>query len=248
MGNPMSQTLLVTRPEPDNTATLLRLAALGLTAEAAPVMARETLDANLPPPDGFAAMALTSANGIRALADRGLIEPYRHLPVFAVGDHTAFEARELGFTQVTSAAGAFADLVNAIAIARLAGPVFYPAAKHQSGDLAKALAPHGIMVAVAKLYDMVPVTSLPPATLGDLASGRIGGVLLYSRRTAEIFCELTATLTAEQRRAIAMLAMSEAVAEPLLKAHFNRISLADAPDEDAMMTLAVAFAREQSGP
>ena len=244
----MNQTLLVTRPEPDNAATLLRLEALGLTAVAAPVMVRETLDANLPPPDGFAGMALTSANGIRALADRGLIGAYRHLPVFAVGDHTAFEARELGFTDVTSAAGAFADLVNTIAIARLDGPVFYPAAKHQSGDLAKALAPHGIMVATAKLYDMVPVASLAPSTLADLAEGRIGGVLLYSRRTAEIFCELTATLTTEQRRAIAMLAMSEAVAEPLLKAHFNRISLADAPDEDAMMTLAVAFAREQTGP
>jgi uroporphyrinogen-III synthase len=37
------------------------------------------------------------------------------------------------------------------------------------------------------------------------------------------------------------------VAEPLLENHFNRISLADRPDEDAMMALALAVAREQTG-
>jgi uroporphyrinogen-III synthase len=42
--------------------------------------------------------------------------------------------------------------------------------------------------------------------------------------------------------------MSEAVAGPLLEARFNRINLADRPDEDAMMALALAFAREQTGP
>ena len=35
---------------------------------------------------------------------------------------------------------------------------------------------------------------------------------------------------------------------PLLDALFHRISLADRPDEDAMMALALAVAREQTGP
>jgi len=72
--------MLVTRPEPDAQATLERLAALGIDAEIAPVMTRQTLRASLPPVAGFAAMALTSANALRALNDLSLIhisEPTR---------------------------------------------------------------------------------------------------------------------------------------------------------------------------
>jgi len=239
--------MLVTRPEPDGQATAARLAALNIEAVVASVMVRRTLDASLPPPDGFTAMVLTSANAVRSLAERGVVGQYAHLPVFAVGDHTAREASEAGFVRVSSAAGAFQDLVNAMTIARMRGPIFYPAGKHQSADLAKAVAPLGVMVATAKVYEMVAVGSLPAEILAEL--GRtIGAVLCYSRRSAEIFAELAASLPRDRRNSLAMLCMSEAVAEPLLEARFGRISLADRPDEDAMMALALAFAREQTGP
>jgi uroporphyrinogen-III synthase len=239
--------MLVTRPEPDAQATLARLDALGIDALAAPVMVRQTLDASLPPPDGFTAMVLTSANAVRALAERGVLEQYRHLPVFAVGDRTAREASEAGFERVSSAAGALQDLVNAMTIARMRGPIFYPTGKHQSADLAKALAPLGVMVATAKIYDMVAIDALPAQILAELG-GDIGAVLAYSRRTAEIFATLATSLPRDKRSRLAMLCLSETVAEPLLEARFSRISLADRPDEDAMMALALAFAREQTGP
>jgi uroporphyrinogen-III synthase len=239
--------MLVTRPEPDAQATLARLDALGISATAAPLMVRQTLDASLPPPDGFTAMVLTSANAIRSLQDRGVIDQYRHLPVFAVGDRTAREATEAGFERVSSAAGALQDLINAMTIARMRGPIFYPTGKHQSADLAKALAPLGIMVATAKIYDMVAIDALPDQVLADLG-GDIGAVLAYSRRSAEIFATLAHSLPRERRKSLALLCLSETVAEPLLEARFSRISLADRPDEDAMMALALAFAREQTGP
>ncbi len=240
--------MLVTRPEPDAQSTLARLQALGIEAVAAPLMVRQTLDASLPAADGFTAMVLTSANAVRSLLDRGMIEDYRHLPVFAVGDQTALEATEAGFARVSSAAGAFQDLVNAMTIARVPGPIFYPTGKHQSADLAKALAPSGVMVATARVYEMVAVDALPEPVLSGLGDGSLGAVLAYSRRTAEIFAALTHALDPAQRSRLAMLCMSEAVAGPLLEARFNRISLADRPDEDAMMALALAFAREQTGP
>ncbi|MCR6671186.1 uroporphyrinogen-III synthase [Devosia ginsengisoli] len=239
--------MLVTRPEPDAQATLARLDALGIAGVAVPLMVRQTLDSSLPPPDGFTAMVLTSANAVRALADRDMLAPYRHLPVFAVGDHTAREANEAGFERVSSAAGAFQDLVNAMTIARMKGPIFYPAGKHQSADLAKALAPLGVMVATAKVYEMVAADALPDAVLAELGE-EIGAVLAYSRRSAEVFARLADALPRTRRSRLAMLCMSEAVAEPLLEARFSRISLADRPDEDAMMSLALAFAREQTGP
>lgn len=246
MGRHMTR-MLVTRPEPDGQSTLARLRALDITADAVALMTRQTLDTSLPPADGFTAMVVTSANAIRSLADRGAAEDYLHLPVFAVGDRTAREAKDAGFARVSSAAGALQDLVNAMVISRMRGPVFYPAGRHQSGDLAKALAPLGIMVATAKIYDMVAIDALPEPVLAELAEGRISAVLSYSRRTADIFAGLAKRLDTTQRRRVAMLCLSEAVAEPLLEAHFNRISLADRPDEEAMMALALAFAREQTG-
>ena len=239
--------MLVTRPEPDAQATLARLDALGIAATAAPVMVRQTLDASLPPSDGFTAMVLTSANAVRSLLDRGVLDQYRHLPVFAVGDRTAREATEAGFERVSSAAGAVHDLVNAMTIARMRGPIFYPTGKHQGADLASALAPLGVMVATSKIYDMVAIDALPDQVLAELGSD-IGAVLAYSRRSAEIFATLAASLPREKRSNLAMLCLSETVAEPLLEARFSRISLADRPDEDAMMSLALAFAREQTGP
>lgn len=247
MGQHMT-TMLVTRPEPDAQVTLARLRALGIEAVAAPLMVRQTLDASLPPSDGFAAMVLTSANAVRSLADRGVLADYAGLPVLAVGDRTAREAEEAGFLKVSSAAGALGDLVNAIRISGLKGPLFHPTGRHQSGDLAKALAPLGVMVAAARIYDMVAIEALPDDVLAGLADGGIGAVLAYSRRTAEIFAGLAASLDPAQRSRIAMLCLSEAVAGPLLESHFNRISLADRPDEDAMMALALAVAREQTAP
>ena len=103
------------------------------------------------------------------------------------------------------------------------------------------------MVATAKVYDMVAIETLPTGVLAALGDGGIGAVLVYSRRTAEIFAQLAQSLDRAQRQNLGMLCMSEAVAEPLLEAHFNRIGLADRPDEEAMMALALAFARAQTG-
>jgi uroporphyrinogen-III synthase len=238
---------LVTRPEPDAQATIERLAALDIEGVALPVMTRQTLQTHLPPASGFAALAVTSTNALRALADRGLLDEMRDKPVFAVGDRTAHEARMLGFANVSAAEGTLDTLVTRIALARLEGPVLYPAGKHLSGDLARSLAPHGLMVATIPVYEMVAETSLPAEQLLELEERQFDGALFYSRRTAEIFCNLV-TLPEEVRRTLPVLCLSENVASPLLDNHFSRVLLADHPSEEAMMALALAFAREQTGP
>ncbi len=241
--------MLVTRPLPDAQATAERLAALGIATTLAPLMSRQTLAANLPPAQGFAAIAITSTNALRALADLGATPQLLDIPVFAVGDRTAHEARQLGFTAVEAAEGTLDSLVTRIALARLVGPVFYPAGRHLSGDLAGALAPHGLMVVTSPVYEMVAETGLDPDVAAGLAQGAFGAALFYSRRTAEIFCALAAPILPDSRRRdLPMLCLSENVATPLLENRFSRILLADHPSEEAMMALALAFAREQTGP
>jgi uroporphyrinogen-III synthase len=231
--------LLVTRPEPDASETAARLNALNIETVVAPLLIAQTLTTTLPPADGFAALAVTSANALRALHDRGELPRLLKLPVYTVGDRTAAAARDFGFAHVASASGNFGDLVALLARARLAGPVLYPAARHQAGDLAKALAPHGVMVITAPVYEMTPTARLDGAA--DL--GGLDGALFYSRRTAETFVSLAPDTT--ERSRLGMLCLSEAVAEPLMAAHFVRVSLADHPSEEAMMALALSFARDQ---
>ena len=239
--------LLVTRPEPDAGETVRRLEALGIEGVAAPLLERAALHVGLPAADGFAGIALTSANALRALSERGALEPYLGLRVFAVGEKTAETARQLGFLDVMNAGGSVQHLVEAIARAQPAGPIFYPVARHQSADLAQALASFGVTIGPARVYEMRAASSLPRPILAGLGDRSLIAALFYSRRTAETFVSLTATaLPREARARLGVLCLSEHVAEPLVDAHFVRASLAEQPSEDAMMALALAFVRDQN--
>lgn len=231
--------LLVTRPEPDASETAARLNALNIETLVVPLLIAETLTTTLPPADGFAALAVTSGNALRALHDRGDLPRLLKLPLYAVGDKTAAVARDFGFAEVMSAGGDFHALVALLAGSGLDGPILYPAAMHQAGDLAKALAPHGLMVITVPVYAMNPAPRLDHTA--NLAG--LDGALFYSRRTAQTFVSLAPEST--ERNRLGMLCLSEAVAEPLLAAHFVRVSLADHPSEEAMMALALSFARDQ---
>lgn len=236
--------MLVTRPEPDASETAARLNALDIETVIDPLLIAQTLPTSLPPAEGFAALAVTSANALRALDDRGDLSGYRGLPLYAVGDRTAETARRLGFGNVTSARGNMNDLVALLAEAGLKGPILYPAARQQAGDLGKALAPRGIMVITTPVYDMLPSAGLSETTAAALASGTISGALFYSRRTAETFATLAAGL--RDRTKLGVLCLSETVAAPLVAAHFVRVALADHPSEEAMLGLALSFARDQN--
>jgi uroporphyrinogen-III synthase len=242
--------MLVTRPLPEADDTAARLAALDIEPEVFPLLSFAVLPTGLPEPAGFAGMALTSGNALRALDERGELERYRALRVFAVGDKTAELARARGFANVVSAGGGLADLAELLAHAKLNGPVFHPAGQHQSGDLAKSLAPYGVMVVTARVYEMVPAPELPPDLLAACASGVIQAALFYSRRTAECFVERAATfqLPKSAKTRLGMLCLSENVAQPLVEARFVRVRIADYPSEEAMIGLALSFARELNAP
>jgi uroporphyrinogen-III synthase len=238
--------MLVTRPEPDAADTVGRLNALGIAGIALPLLERATLHTSLPDSRGFAAIALTSANALRALGERDVLGKWRETPAFTVGDRTADVARLAGFTDVTACGGTLARMVETLGHARLTGPVFYPTARHQSGDLAQALVPYGMMVVTAKVYEMRTVSSLSPDRLAEIAGNHYAAALFYSRRTAEAFVALTQGLDMPARTGLGVICLSEQVAEPLLAARFVRVGLADHPSEEAMMTIALSFARDQN--
>ncbi|MFD1695934.1 uroporphyrinogen-III synthase [Roseibium aestuarii] len=231
---------LVTRPDPEGTATAERLRALGHEVLCAPVMREDRLA--LPDgldPRGWTTLAVTSARVAVILASLPVFENLRMLPAYAVGDRTAEALRATGFQTVRSASGAGADLAALIADAQPGARVVYPAAQDRAFDLSGALQALGVTCDTFDLYRMVPADALAPDILDALRAGQVDRILLYSRRTAEIFVDLLKQASAlELLRNQHVVALSETVAAAL--PNFARVEVARQPTEVSLFEAAGA--------
>lgn len=220
----------ITRARPGADLTAARVAALGHEPLVAPLLEVRALEPQPVDLAGVAALAFTSANGVRAFA--GLC-PARDLRVFAVGAATARAAREAGFRQVLSADGDVAALAEGIAARKgeLRGAVLHPGAAEPAGDLAGALALQGVELRQLSLYDTAPV-DLDPHDLAVLRGVDI--VLLHSPKAARVLAGLLKSHPAPQLRA---LGLSKAVLRPLARTPLTAKVSAPFPLEAAMLNL-----------
>lgn len=231
--------LLITRPEPDATRSAQALHERGYDVLLAPLMHMQAIDADLG--DGpFAGVLITSANAARAAQAHSRFGELKRLPVFAVGNRSAEAAREAGFENVSSAAGALADLVGLV-LARFAGSdarVVYFAGEDRAGDLAAGLATRGIAVHTAVVYRAVARNTLPDDAAQALASGGLDGAVHYSRRSAATLLRLAGQAGALNAvLGLTHCCLSDEVASPLRDAGAGRILVAPHPDEAALIAL-----------
>ncbi len=226
--------LLVTRQEPDATATAGRLTALGHSVVVEPLL-RIVLNAppgELPDPAG---LIVTSRNGVRALKTWPQAARWREVPLFAVGAATAEAARAAGFHHVTAGEGEGKALL-AVIVAALPpgrGPVIYAAARDLSGNLSEHLEEAGTDLQMVEAYRAERAARLSPALMGELAAGSIDGALFYSRRTAETFRDLVA---GRPLRLAHVFALSDQVAGPL-RGLAAALHIAAKPDEASLFAL-----------
>jgi uroporphyrinogen-III synthase len=176
--------LLVTRPEPDATATARGLEALGhsVTVEPMLTIVPAAPPGELPQPAG---LIVTSGNGVRALGAWPQAAGWHGVPLFAVGEATGEAARAAGFAKVTAGEGEGSALIRAIgaALPPGSGPVIYAAARDLSGGLAERLEEAGYDVQMVEAYRAERAASLSPALRDALQAGAVDGALFYSRRT-----------------------------------------------------------------
>jgi uroporphyrinogen-III synthase len=227
--------LLVTRPEPDATRTTDALRGRGHAVVAAPLMQMQPIAAEITGP--FAAVALTSANAVRAIAAHARARELMALRLFAVGARSAEAARAVGFVHVTSADGALGDLARLVAQhVRRGERVLYLAGADRAGDLAAELAPHGIAVETVVVYRAAAADALPREIAETI--GTLDGALHYSRRSAATLLHLAARAGA--RDAVVGLAhycLSEEIAGVWRAAGATRVHVAAHPDETALLAL-----------
>jgi len=217
----------ITRARPGALATAERVRDLGHEVIVDPLLAVETLDAELDL-SHVAALAFTSANGVEAFAR---LSDARGLPVFAVGRATAKAAQVEGFASVSSADGDVEDLCELIA-AGASGPVLWAGAKEPAGDLVGMLRGCGVMatgVAVYETLERAPSNE----TLARLETRTTA--LLHSPRAARV---LAAILRERPSPTLRFLCLSEAVAAPLRDlAEPGSVTFAPRPDESALLEL-----------
>jgi uroporphyrinogen-III synthase len=209
--------VLVTRPQPDAGRTATRLADLGHEVIVDPLLTIEPLPITELPHGPFDAVAVTSANAVRASAALGAFDSLRSIPLYAVGPHTADAARGSLFEKVVVANGDATSLAQMLS-ARLApgARVLHLAGEDRARDLAGLLSRAGIEVKVVTLYRARPSAAFAPATVGALFENKVDAVLHFSPRSAATFAELVDRHgLRDAARKARHLCLSRAVAERL---------------------------------
>ena len=230
--------LLVTRPEPDNARTAAALRARGHAVTLAPLLQIAAIGAAEIGSSSCAAILMTSANAARAIALHPRRSRLLPLPVLAVGQSTAEAARAAGFSDVVSADGDGHDLAR-LAAARVAGsqlPLLYLAGEDRARDLAAELAAHGLTVRTVVVYRAVSARAFPLGVRAALEQRQIGGVMHFSRRSAETYVACAGEFLLPALAPV-HYCLSAGVAEPLKRAGAERIRVAAHPDEASLLAL-----------
>lgn len=218
-------------------ATARALAALGIDSAVAPVFEIEATGDPLPDLANVQAFLVTSANGARMLA---AATEQRDIPVFAVGASSAGVAQEAGFAHVENAGG---DVVALAALIRgrlkpADGTLVHVCGTVTAGDLAGVLTDAGFSVRRAVLYRAHAAEALPDTARSELSGGTLDGVLLYSPRSARIFCQLVVDAgQAQACETLFVACLSAAVAEQAARLPFADIRVAATPDQDSLFAV-----------
>ncbi|MBN8981472.1 MAG: uroporphyrinogen-III synthase [Rhizobiales bacterium] len=243
--------VLVTRPAPDNEKTAKVLAARGFEPLLSPTLRFEAMPFYDDHGAAYDGVILTSANAVRALRDHEFNSRLVNLPSFAVGEHTAETARQAGFTNIIAAKGDAGVLRDVIAksaaskVIRKGATLCYIAGADLARDLAAELGQLGFTVITHTAYRMIPVETLPGETAEAFRTGVIQAVLHFSRRSACAFVAAARSGGVEvSALALPQYCISDAVGMILRDAGATQVTIASAPNEDALIgTLAEGLKR-----
>lgn len=229
--------VLVTRPHPDNEATARALRERGFAVVLAPMLRFEPVPLQEEIDADVAGVIVTSANALRAVEAQ--VKRLAALPLYAVGDHTAEEARRLGFAEVISAVGDAAKLRERLRRDfkdKRGKRLLYLAGADLARDLAGELGADGFEVETRTTYRMAALSSLPRETREAFAASEVQAVLHYSQRSARAFLEAARADGVEiSALAVPQCCISANVAAILHEAGAVRVLSAASPDENALL-------------
>lgn len=227
--------ILVTRPEPEASATKARLADLGFEAVIAPVI-EVSATHQLAPRGAYHAALVTSANAVRLMEPR-LRRELLNTPIYCVGEKTAEAARSQNFHDIRIAEG---DGKSLAGLVRKnfphGGHLLYLAGTPRKTLLEDELKAAGLDILAVDLYRADPIADWPNASKRAVQQVEVS--LHYSRASAEAFLALIARDPyLEKLRQIRHLCLSTDVAIPLRGEGLQNVEIAQKPSESALFEL-----------
>ncbi len=208
-----------------------KLESMGHTAYLAPLLKIVPRPGVYIPPLAYQLVCATSANALRSLY---LADEIKNLELLTVGPQSLSTAREEGFKNCQAHGGDVQGLVAHIAetFDPKNGPILYLSGAETSSNLRALLKASGFAVERVIIYDAVIQA---PAEI-DKALAKANGVLLYSPRSARIWCDLMVSSKLEKQAAApTYYCLSDNVAKILPEPWQKRV--AKTPDEAAMLAL-----------
>ncbi|MCP4933261.1 MAG: uroporphyrinogen-III synthase [bacterium] len=210
---------LITRPRQDAIDMASLLEDLGHHAIISPVMQVNCLRPTLPHAAFLHGLVITSRNALRCLEKIADLQEYHHLPFFAVGDNSAQQARDFGFTKINQGAGRARDLVPVIKevfVGTQRPKIYHPTGIKKAFDLAPPLAQTGIRLVEQIIYETSPANNLAHDAIDAITSNKLDGVVLMSPQSAKYFHALVRQNQLEDEMSkISFLCLSTNVADAL---------------------------------
>lgn len=232
--------ILVTRPEPDAEAFARDLHALGIEAVRQPLLLTRYLACDWDALANAAGVIVTSRNAVRALAQSNRMAAVLHLPLFAVGEETARQARNAGFSDIRTGEGTAEALARHISSEwPRAAPLVHIAGEQRAFPLAEKLRSAGFKVTTIIAYGMAPRTVFDDDIVAMFEAGALDGVVLMSPRTADIYADLCARHgVAEAASAMPIFCLSAQIAQRC-RSHEPRtpVFIAERPDRASLLEL-----------
>lgn len=204
------KTILITRPADEAKETAAGIERAGFKVISSPMLDVRPLSFARPGGQDLAAALLTSPRAAR-FAGSPLCSV-----AYVVGVHTADAARAAGYKDVREAGGTGAALAERIAqdYAGQSARFVHVRGREVAFDLAGALEGRGHRVEPMIVYETVFAGDFRPEALAALNAGKVDGVALFSKRTAENFIQLMYRHKLWQAAAgIKILCISDAVLE-----------------------------------
>jgi uroporphyrinogen-III synthase len=188
---PQGPLILVTRPKDDAGPFATALKARGMEVLLEPLMTIHPEEGAKPRilslmKEKPRALLITSANGIRAFAASSA---QRDVPVFAVGEASAEEARRLGFGTVTASEGNAARLAALVQanVKPAEGVLVHIAGSVTRGELKEQLTQAGYAVERVTAYHAEPVSHISGELKSALVNCELSFATFFSPRTLSIF-------------------------------------------------------------
>jgi uroporphyrinogen-III synthase len=226
--------LIIVRPEPGATATLLAARAAGLDAHAHPIFTVRPIPWTPVPRDEVDAVILGSANAIRH--GGAALDDLRGLPAYCVGQATATAAQAAGFAVARIGTGGLQRVLNALEpehrrLLRLAGVSRVP-----------LVLPPEVTMETRGVYASV---AMPMAKQLDRALERPAVVMLHSGEAAEHFAAIC-TGAGIDRAQIALAVIGPRVAR-LAGEGWAGLHIAGTPSDAALLALARQMCQDPPG-